>query len=841
MDDNYSLDNILTQMESDYDSEHLEAAQKYIAIGGTAGDLLKIIKNNPTPNPNMEGMFFFVAGQESDEATQLAWDYLLEKIQDKPDEFEPSNTSFNPRSLLPNNRYLLFSARKYLITSERIDVFLLCAKKSQEKCIELRENLLKTLDVEKDSPDDICRFNEDRIFDIRYTFEIMLKIPMEDQESQEGNLSEDEIKKFSKFNGIFPYRCCCKIAKVKNIALLLYHLWICEFFFPAMLKISPETKYLPTYEDVYLSIFGWIDNSNDEKLFPYRVDFDFSDIYKKAFSDAEIKKAKVDIMFREIMIIINSYNYNEILESPCHNGECRKCIFRQEQTGSCIYAQSREQAPSDSLITAYKAFYVFWEIERESEVWCHDIRTVIMNCCNKDFVLAIIKMYKTVVEAYLNLEDNREDLFIDMMEYLYFQQDQCRIEHSFCFSNECRHTSKSNTYLKNRFFHYFQKSAWFKYNSQEETRAYLVFDLMLDIYPDWAFDIIRGIISSGEDALLNPPCENYFHESLRNLYEKYCKRRLSKLRVEIGHSWEYLCQTICFRLYSNVITNHRCATVLPNGTIPDAACGDNMQFEKGTLYHADILIECKKSMYYAEYSSINNPVTDKYIPFCNELQYWILEKPSDFIYPNYKKVKFIFGRDLLQNENVTVEEKNEIQELLELCKMCDHFRFKSASERELITLIDYFRKDYDLQWVEQKRRKNSEEIKFVIRQYQKDGSFVCEYTDKKTASLTTGISYDAITRCLRNERPTAGGFLWRKAVQGSAAENIEVDTEDPISLAGKQIAQVDDNGEILAIFSSVSVAASETHINTKSIRDAIKGRQKSAGGYHWIILDKDGH
>ena len=50
----------------------------------------------------------------------------------------------------------------------------------------------------------------------------------------------------------------------------------------------------------------------------------------------------------------------------------------------------------------------------------------------------------------------------------------------------------------------------------------------------------------------------------------------------------------------------------------------------------------------------------------------------------------------------------------------------------------------------------------------------------------------------------------------------------------KPVIQVTDNQEIVREFESISAAAKECGVSSKSIRDAISGRQKHAGGYRWM-------
>lgn len=51
---------------------------------------------------------------------------------------------------------------------------------------------------------------------------------------------------------------------------------------------------------------------------------------------------------------------------------------------------------------------------------------------------------------------------------------------------------------------------------------------------------------------------------------------------------------------------------------------------------------------------------------------------------------------------------------------------------------------------------------------------------------------------------------------------------------GRAILQMDDNGNIIKEFDSITAAVQEIGVSSKSIRDAANGVQKRAGGYHWM-------
>ena len=52
---------------------------------------------------------------------------------------------------------------------------------------------------------------------------------------------------------------------------------------------------------------------------------------------------------------------------------------------------------------------------------------------------------------------------------------------------------------------------------------------------------------------------------------------------------------------------------------------------------------------------------------------------------------------------------------------------------------------------------------------------------------------------------------------------------------GKTVIQVDKNGEIIRRYNSISEASRVVGVDTKGIRNAANGLQKTAGGFYWIF------
>lgn len=109
----------LEKMASD---ERNGLVDDYMRAGGTAESLLEALSGGVAPNPYLVSAYFFISGKESDEATLYAWSYLQNRIMHTPSSFAVS--SFHPSSLEETEHYLLYAARKHLLTKSRENAFL---------------------------------------------------------------------------------------------------------------------------------------------------------------------------------------------------------------------------------------------------------------------------------------------------------------------------------------------------------------------------------------------------------------------------------------------------------------------------------------------------------------------------------------------------------------------------------------------------------------------------------------------------------------------------------------------------------------------------------------------
>jgi hypothetical protein len=71
-----------------------------------------------------------------------------------------------------------------------------------------------------------------------------------------------------------------------------------------------------------------------------------------------------------------------------------------------------------------------------------------------------------------------------------------------------------------------------------------------------------------------------------------------------------------------------------------------------------------------------------------------------------------------------------------------------------------------------------------------------------------------------------------KVADGEKDSN-EIKTVNKSKRAGRAVVQMNEHMEVIKRYDSISQASKETSINAQSIRDALNGKQKHAGGYVW--------
>lgn len=123
---------------------------------------------------------------------------------------------------------------------------------------------------------------------------------------------------------------------------------------------------------------------------------------------------------------------------------------------------------------------------------------------------------------------------------------------------------------------------------------------------------------------------------------------------------------------------------------------------------------------------------------------------------------------------------------------------------------------------------------YVYRQYTTGGIYLADFKSSREAHEATGVSIGSIARAAHGERRTGGGFVWRKVLEDSPKENIEIDLVSKIGNHDKRpLIQKTMDGEVIGEFLSIAHASRALKISRRSLSCALSGAQKSAGGFIW--------
>ena len=335
----------------------------------------------------------------------------------------------------------------------------------------------------------------------------------------------------------------------------------------------------------------------------------------------------------------------------------------------------------------------------------------------------------------------------------------------------------------------------------------------------------------------------YWGTLLREMYEElYFNKYKQKQVFAIALLWEQLCQDICKKCYQDVFTNHD-GVRFENNLIPDIVVGKIKTNGVGAVTYVEKVVECKKSVYFSKTDSLRGKADMKYLDYCDSLEYWILEKPDFYVEPQNRKIKYLFAEDMLNLTWLDRRQKRKIETLIDDNKHREMHLPKAVGQEEdiyeLLIAIDKLLESVNFSTLDQ-MTKTSYKLNFVIRQYDMMGEFIREYTSVAAAMRAVGLTTDAITSATSGRRNSAGGYLWQKCEIGTPIENIEPPST-ALDLAGKIIYQVDQYGEVIGTYNTIGQAVRATGISRRSISDALKGIQKSAGGFAWILGEPQEH
>jgi hypothetical protein len=127
---------------------------------------------------------------------------------------------------------------------------------------------------------------------------------------------------------------------------------------------------------------------------------------------------------------------------------------------------------------------------------------------------------------------------------------------------------------------------------------------------------------------------------------------------------------------------------------------------------------------------------------------------------------------------------------------------------------------------------NSGRKKAVI-QYNLDGIKMMTFESASEAARQTGSSQSKICECCKRKRETANDYQWRYEDDIQDVKKVQKKF-----ITGKKVAQCDEDGKILNIYSSFKEAARAVNGTSSAISRVCSGTNIRHKGYKWKLVEE---
>lgn len=125
---------------------------------------------------------------------------------------------------------------------------------------------------------------------------------------------------------------------------------------------------------------------------------------------------------------------------------------------------------------------------------------------------------------------------------------------------------------------------------------------------------------------------------------------------------------------------------------------------------------------------------------------------------------------------------------------------------------------------------NAHHVQPVVLFDKETGKRVAEFGCAKDATRFAGVD---VTYCMRGTNKTCGDYICRRSEEVAGIDTLPDLLSHQPKPSGKPIMQYELGGDVIATFPSAVVAELKTGISRKAISNAVRGKQKTAGGYWW--------
>lgn len=126
------------------------------------------------------------------------------------------------------------------------------------------------------------------------------------------------------------------------------------------------------------------------------------------------------------------------------------------------------------------------------------------------------------------------------------------------------------------------------------------------------------------------------------------------------------------------------------------------------------------------------------------------------------------------------------------------------------------------------RRRYLDNNKKKVMQISLEGDILRSWDSAVDAANELNLNHSNITKVCKGIRKKCGGYVW-----SYNGEDIPIYFRKEPSNTVK-VSQLNNNGDMITEFSSVSLATQQTGISRTSISNCLTNRSKTAGGFKWV-------
>ena len=125
----------------------------------------------------------------------------------------------------------------------------------------------------------------------------------------------------------------------------------------------------------------------------------------------------------------------------------------------------------------------------------------------------------------------------------------------------------------------------------------------------------------------------------------------------------------------------------------------------------------------------------------------------------------------------------------------------------------------------------------VIACYSLKGKLIRVYPTATSAARSRHLFKRTIDRATRGDLLTAKNLLWRRVDKNNVPLTITPYVKEKHSNIKKQVALLDENGNIVKTYPSLSAAAKENKIDPHTLRDRLNGKYSSKNKDKFVYME----